>query len=457
MKQISWKMKVTIWYTSFVILISVFSIFLITRYAEQAFEESYEEALEENLAEFVRELEIDGDNIEVDDEGFYQDDIVFSVYNDKGEIILGNVPRNFPVDTMLRDETTQIIEHEEWQWHTYDMQIQGKDEKIYWVRAVMYTTRSAAIEQNVLLLELAILPLLVLFAVIGGFFITKRAFEPVEEIRKTAAQIAQGGELAKRVPERKAKGELQKLAKTFNEMLDTIERTIEEEKQFTADASHELRTPIAVMIAQSEYGVMDDVTEDERKEALEVVLEQSNKMSVLVSQLLAMSRSEHALKAAQYEKVDIFSVIQIVAGELKEKASVRNIKIHTELEPDLYVLAEHVGITRIFVNLIENAIQYGKENGNIRVELKKCNREIQAKVIDDGIGIKPEHQMAIFKRFYRVDKARTMGNEVHAGLGLSMVQILMKNFGGEINVESVYGEGTTFTLHFPLYENANIR
>ena len=110
MKQISWKMKVTIWYTSFVILISVFSIFLITRYAEQAFEESYEEALEENLAEFVRELEIDGDNIEVDDEGFYQDDIVFSVYNDKGEIILGNVPRNFPVDTMLRDETTQIIE-----------------------------------------------------------------------------------------------------------------------------------------------------------------------------------------------------------------------------------------------------------------------------------------------------------------------------------------------------------
>lgn len=457
MKQISWKMKVTIWYTSFAVLISIFSMFLITRYAEQAFVETYDEALHLNLGEFVSEIEIDEEGIKIDEDGFYQDDIVFSIYNEKGELVAGHVPSRFPEDTVLKDEVSQVIEAEDLQWRTYDMQIQGDDDKVYWVRAIMYTTRSAIIEHTVLWMELAILPLMVLFAAVGGFFITRRAFEPVEEIRKTAAQIAQGGELAKRVPERRAKGELQKLAKTFNEMLDTIERTIEEEKQFTADASHELRTPIAVMIAQSEYGVMEDVTEEERKEALEVVLEQSNKMSVLVSQLLAMSRSEHALKTAQYEKVNISSVIQIVAGELKEKASVRNIKIHTELEQNLYVLAEQVGITRIFVNLIENAIQYGKENGNIRVELKKCKQEIQARVIDDGIGIKPEHQEAIFKRFYRVDKARTMGNEVHAGLGLSMVQILMKNFGGEISVESVYGEGTMFSLHFPLYENANIR
>ena len=457
MKQISWKMKVSIWYTSFAVLISLFSIFLITRYAEQAFNESYEEALEENLEEFVRELEISNEGIETDDEGFYQDDIVFSIYNGEGALVAGNVPGHFPEDTILKNKMSQVIEYGDLQWRTYDMQIQGEDDEIYWIRAIMYTTRSAVVERTVLLLELAILPGLVLLAAVGGFFITKRAFAPVEQIRSTAAQIAQGGELSERVPERKAKGELQKLAKTFNQMLDTIERTIEEEKQFTADASHELRTPIAVITAQSEYGVMDDVTEEERKEALEVVLEQSNKMSILVSQLLAMSRSEQTSRTAQYEKVNISNAIEIVSCELKKKAEERNIIIRTELEQNLYVKAEQMGITRIFVNLIENAIQYGKENGTVRIMMEKSEEEIQVKVTDDGIGIKTEHLPNIFKRFYRADKVRTAGSEVHAGLGLSMVQILVKNYGGKIEAESVYGEGTTFTLHFPLYEHTNIR
>lgn len=456
MKQISWKMKVSIWYTSFAFLIALFSIFLITRYAEQAFSDSYEEALEDNLNKFINGLEIDEDGIENDQEGYFQDDTVFSIYNEKGELVAGNVPKQFPVDTVLKDETSQIIENEDLQWRTYDMQIQGEDYNIYWVRAIMYTTRSAVVERTVLWLEIAILPGLVLLAAVGGFLITKRAFEPVEEIRKTAAQIAQGGELNERVPVRKAKGELQKLANTFNEMLDTIEWTIEEEKQFTADASHELRTPIAVITAQSEYGVMGDVTEEERKEALQVILEQSNKMSVLVSQLLAMSRSENASKTVQYEKINISDAAATIVSELKKKADVRNIEIQKDIENDLMVYADQMGLTRIFVNLIENAIQYGKESGFIKVEIKKVQDEVQAKVIDNGIGISPEHLPNIFKRFYRADKARTAGNEVHAGLGLSMVQILVKNYNGTIEVESVQGEGTTFTLHFPLYENSII-
>ena len=432
-------------------------MFLITRYAELAFAETYEEALRNNMEKFVRELEIDEDEIETDDEGFYQDDIVFSIYNDKGELVAGHVPSSFPVDTVLKDETSQIIETEELQWRTYDMQLQGNDYKIYWVRAIMYTTRSAAMERTVLLLELAILPVLVLLSAVGGFFITKRAFEPVEQIRKTAAQIAQGGDLSERVPERRAKGELQRLAKTFNEMLNAIEQTIEEEKQFTADASHELRTPIAVVIAQSEYGLMDDVTEEEKNEALEVIMEQGNKMSVLVSQLLMMSRSEHAGRTKQYEKVDVSRIAETVAGELRAKAENKKIDIITELSPELCTFAEQMGITRIFVNLIENAIQYGRGGGFIKVSLFQEKQEIICRIADNGIGIKPEHLKNIFKRFYRVDKARTAGGEVHAGLGLSMVQILMKNYGGEIDVESTYGEGTTFTLHFPLYENSIIR
>lgn len=457
MKNISWKIRVTLWYTSFVILISAFAIFLVTRYAEQTFNTNYEEELKVSLEKFIDDLEIEDSEIDPGDDGFYEDDIVFSIYDEKGALIAGHVPKYFPQDTVLKNLTSQTIESEGRQWRTYDAHIGNEEEGYYWIRGIMYTTRAAAMEKTMLLIELSLLPVLVLLAAIGGYLITKRAFAPVEQMRKTADKIAKGGDMGERVPEQNSSGELKKLARTFNGMLDSIESTLEEEKQFTADASHELRTPIAVVIAQSEYGMLEDAMEEERKEALEVILEQGNKMSVLVSQLLMMSRSEHAGRTAQYERINISRIAETVAGELRAKAMEKKIEIVTEIQPELCVYAEQMGLTRIFVNLIENAIQYGKENGFIKVELRKEQNEIQAKIMDDGIGIKPEHLPNIFKRFYRADKARTSGNEVHAGLGLSMVQILMKNYGGKIEVESTYGEGTAFTLYFPLYENSKIR
>lgn len=456
MKRISWKIRVTIWYTTFVVIMMVLSLLMIIRYAKITFNESYENELEDSLEEFVDDLEIEDGEIQPGKYGFYENDIVFSVYDERGQLLAGAVPKFFPENTILKDKVSQIIEFEDLQWRTYDQCI-TVEENDYWIRGVMYTTRSLEMENTVLLIELSILPILAILAAIGGYFITKRAFAPVEQMRKTAEKIAQGGELKERVPEWKASGEMKRLAETFNGMLDTIENTIEEEKQFTADASHELRTPIAVILAQSEYGLMDDATEEERKEALEVVLEQGKKMSGLISQLLNMSRNEHNKRDVQYEKVDVSKIADTVAGELKEKAWQREIEILTEVQPDLCIYAEQVGLTRIFVNLIENAIQYGKKKGFIRVELKKQRNEIVAKVSDNGIGIQPEHLPNIFKRFYKADKVRTAGNEVHAGLGLSMVQILVKNYNGKIEVESVPGEGTTFTLHFPLYENADIR
>lgn len=455
-KQFSWKMIVTIWYTGFVFLITIFSMLSISRYAAETFSATHEGELEESLEDFMEDLDIVDGKIYTGEDGYYEDDIVFSIYNTEGRILGGYVPKYFPEDTVLKDEKSQVIEFEDLQWRTFDQKIELEGEG-YWIRAIMYETRSVAMERTMLMIELSVLPLLLLLTAIGGYFITRRAFAPVEEIRQTAENIANGGNIGERVPERRAKGELQRLAKTFNGMLDTIESTLEEEKQFTADASHELRTPIAVILAESEYGAMDDVTEEERKEALEVVLEQGKKMSLLISQLLNMSRNENSRRNVQYEKVNISKVAETVSGELKSKAKDRGIEIITEVQPDLYVFAEQMGLTRIFVNLIENAIQYGKENGSIRVELKMILDRIQVKIADDGVGIKPEHLPNIFKRFYRADKARTAGNEVHAGLGLSMVQILVKNYGGKIEVESVYGEGTTFTLHFPLYENSKIR
>lgn len=451
MKKMSWKIRVTIWYSTFVVLIAAFSILLITRYAGQAFDNSNDKELERQMEDFLMEMEIEDGKVDPGDDGFYEEDIVFSIYDVNGQLLAGNVPKYFPTDTMLKHKTSQTIEAEDRQWRTYDVNVKDEEEQ-YWVRAIMYTTRSAAMEQTMLLIELSIFPLLLILAAVGGYIITKRAFAPVEQMRETADQISRGGDISARVPEQKASGELKLLAKTFNGMLDTIQNMIEEEKQFAADASHELRTPIAVVIAQSEYGMMDDATEEERMEALEVILQQGNKMSDLVSRLLTMSRSEHAGRTTKFEKTNLTKVAEAVAGELKGKAAKKNIQIEAQIQQELYVCAEQMGLTRIFMNLVENAIQYGKDDGHIYVNVEKGQDEIICQIKDDGIGIKEEHLPHIFKRFYRVDKVRTAGAEVHAGLGLSMVQILVRNYGGKIEVSSKWGEGTTFTLHFPLYE-----
>ena len=460
MKKVSWKIKVTIWYTTFFIVIVLISMLSISRYAEKIFVSERTDELKTAVGAFLSDLDYDDGEYELGNGIFFNNDIMFSIYNEEGKLIEGNIPSDFPVDTLLKHHQIQNIEAKEHKWKTYDVYVIEDDEEEsqgIWVRAIMYTTRSTAMEKTMLLLELSILPVLMLIAAIGGYLITKHAFMPVEQMRKTAEQIAKSGDLSDRVPMVKSSGELRKLSQTFNGMLDTLESTFEEEKQFTADASHELRTPIAVILAESEYGMLDDATEEERKEALEVICTQGKKMSLLISQLLAMSRTEHESRNGRYEKTDLTKVIESVCQELKGKASEKNIKIETSCEDEIYLRAEQMGLTRVFVNLISNSIQYGNAGGYIKVSAVTMREKVVCKIEDDGIGIAKENLPNIFKRFYRVDKARTTGEEVHAGLGLSMVEILVKKYGGTIEVDSEIGRGTTFTLRFPLYEQEIIR
>ena len=211
MKRISWKIRVTIWYTTFVLLMTGFSLFLIIRYAERTFQENYETELEESLEDFIDDLEIENDEIQPGKYGFYENDIIYSVYNENGELLAGAVPKFFPENTVLKSDMSQLIEYEDLQWRTYDKYI-TVEEKNYWIRGVMYTTRSAQMENTVLFIELSILPLLAILAAIGGYFITKRAFAPVEQMRSTAEKIAMGGDIKERVPEWKASGEMKRLA-----------------------------------------------------------------------------------------------------------------------------------------------------------------------------------------------------------------------------------------------------
>ncbi|MCD8356783.1 MAG: HAMP domain-containing histidine kinase [Clostridia bacterium] len=202
------------------------------------------------------------------------------------------------------------------------------------------------------------------------------------------------------------------------------------------------------MIAQGEYALLDDATDDEHRDALTVMLGQAKKMSELISQMLFIARRERGLPEPE-EPVDLGMAAEIAAEELAEHAKRKSIAISVEAAGAVYVQADQTGVMRIVVNLLENAVEYGRPDGHVWVRVYSEGTQAVLCVQDDGIGIAPEHQPHIFKRFYRADTARTADNRNHTGLGLAMVKLLTESYHGTIMVDSREGEGTAFTVRFP--------
>lgn len=453
MKKLSIKMKVTIWYTVFVAIVALFALGVVALYAGRMIWSEQEKELREEVAEFAEELEVSGSGYVTEEGRFYDDDIVFSLYNESGALLDGNVPASFPENTTLKNGVVQTISSGEQEWLTYDIAVDYGGDHMVWVRGITYMGLAMTMSGGLLIVSCILIPVLVVLAAAGGFIITKRAFKPVEDIQRTAAEIAGSKDLARRVPTEEASGEIRELAETFNGMLGTLESTLEDEKRFTADVSHELRTPVSVIMAQGEYAMLEDSTEEERKEALEIIVGQAKKMSAMIAQLLEMARREKSAGPAGREKVDLGEIVNLAAEELKDLSGEKRITITSDSEQELYVWGEQTAFTRIFMNLVTNAVQYGKEGGHVWLKAWKEGEEVLCSVRDDGIGIGPEELPHIFRRFYRADKSRTGRAEAHAGLGLSMVKHLTENFGGTIQVYSQKEKGTTFVLHFPALRN----
>ena len=453
MKKLSIKMKVTIWYTVFVAIVALFALGVVALYAGRMIWSEQEKELREEVAEFAEELEVSGSGYVTEEGRFYDDDIVFSLYNESGALLDGNVPASFPENTTLKNGVVQTISSGEQEWLTYDIAVDYGGDHMVWVRGITYMGLAMTMSGGLLIVSCILIPVLVVLAAAGGFIIAKRAFKPVEDIQRTAAEIAGSKDLARRVPTEEASGEIRELAETFNGMLGTLEATLEDEKRFTADVSHELRTPVSVIMAQGEYAMLEDSTEEERKEALEIIVGQAKKMSAMIAQLLEMARREKSARPAGREKVDLGEIVNLAAEELKDLSGEKRITITSDSEQELYVWGEQTAFTRIFMNLVTNAVQYGKEGGHVWLKAWKEGEEVLCSVRDDGIGIGPEELPHIFRRFYRADKSRTGRAEAHAGLGLSMVKHLTENFGGTIQVYSQKEKGTTFVLHFPALRN----
>jgi heavy metal sensor kinase len=281
----------------------------------------------------------------------------------------------------------------------------------------------------------------------GGYFLSNKALAPVERIRQEAEAI-DPNHLTSRLPVPHVDDELKRLAETLNAMLARIEGGFVTIQQFTADASHELRAPLALIITAAEVTLRRERSTAEFQETLRRITVEARRMSKTIEDLLLLARGDTDY-VAETELVDIQSTVQEVCDEFAPIASAKQLTLSLTLSTDsVGVKAPGTDVRRVLVIMLDNAIKY-TESGSISVSVACEQERVELSVSDTGIGISSEDIPLIFDRFWRADRARSRGAG-GAGLGLSLATQITARLEGEIKVTSQFGKGSRFTLTFPI-------
>ena len=239
---------------------------------------------------------------------------------------------------------------------------------------------------------------------------------------------------------------MQQLASSFNGMMQRLDGSFEAEKQFTSDVSHELRTPMAAILAQCELALEEEhLTEDEAKDALQVISRQANRMNDMIEDMLAFSRIDRQQEKFPMEDLDMSALVRETCDEF-QMGHEGQLRMEVTVDEGIVFEGSDQLLRRALYNLLENGLRYGGDDPEVCVKLRQEGERTVLEVSDSGIGIAPEHQERIFDRFYQADPAR-FGEGT--GLGLAMVREIAQIHGGTASVSSSPGEGSTFILTLP--------
>lgn len=291
-------------------------------------------------------------------------------------------------------------------------------------------------------------PVLLLAASAVGYWLSRKALAPVDALARTARTIS-GQNLSSRLEQLHTGDELQRLSDTLNEMLDRIEEAFQRVTQFTADASHELRTPVALIRTEAELALRRSRDEGEYREALRHILLEADRTTTLIEELLSLARADAGREALDRRPMDLSTSLHESAACWRQVAVLRNLQFeeHINAQP-LPVLGDETALRRVLNILLDNAFKYTPSPGKIVLRAQERNGRAVVSVEDSGIGIAPEDQVKIFERFYRVDKARSreLGG---TGLGLAIAHWIVQLHQGCITVESTAGRGSIFRIELP--------
>lgn len=288
-----------------------------------------------------------------------------------------------------------------------------------------------------------------LLGLLGGWWLTGRAIRPIKKISATATRIAEGN-LAERIPSGVAATELAELSAVLNRTFDRLHQAFERQRQFTADASHELRTPIAILLAETQRILKRPRDTEEYREAIETCATTASRMRHLVEGLLLLARQENTAAPLPAAPLDLAVLTEETSSQLAPLAQARGIILQTDFS-SAPCIGDAATLSILVTNLVANALDHHRSDGDARrVSLRTATENNSAVLIveDNGPGISPADLPHIFERFFRADKARS-GTSGHTGLGLAIAQSIVNSHHGTITAASTLGQGTRFTIRIP--------
>ena len=478
MKKISLKLKLTLLYTFFMVLLTCAALAILFSLSSREMLSSTQTRLENRVQESVEFIALRNGEIRIDSD-FYSvvRDVYLSLYDSDMYFMYGRIPHGFTQQPELADDVIRTIRDGNREWYVYDMSYRLSEDRTVYVRGITSITDAEESFTVTVRFALVLLPLMVLATAVIGYRFTRRTLAPVRQITDTVRQIRADADLSRRIGfeevkrngrpmpddggsdeetgERRKKGdEIYILGRTFDEMLEELEEVFRREQQFTSDASHELRTPVSVIMAQCDAMLAEgNLFTEEQRNQIGLIQRKARGMADMISQLLFLSRADQGRQPLNKERINISELTEMIAEEQQMLADAdgRGIHIETQICPEIWADVDETFYIRMLVNLISNALRYSRDNGLVEVSLVQDGDAFTGSVRDYGQGIAADAQPHIWERFYQAEASRTDGS--HAGLGLSMVKWIAEAHGGSVSVESEEGQGSTFTFCIPAGEN----
>jgi len=324
--------------------------------------------------------------------------------------------------------------------------VEATTKRVGWVQLIMPISDVAGTLKTIRTYIFILVPLATLLLSIGGNFLARTTLRPIDSIRRQVDEIY-GKNLSRRIDVVKPDDELGLLALTFNQMLERLQEAFESQRRFLADASHEIKTPLAILKSQWEKLADAKTMPIQYKKEIHSNLEELARLAQLVDNLLLLSEIDDNRIKIEQKPVNLQKVLEEIFEDGKILAEQKDQSITLESLESVVISGDHNRLLQLFLNLVDNAVKYTPEKGEISFYLSKKNKTTFVEIRDTGIGISEKDLQCIFDRFYRVDKSRSR-QQGGSGLGLSICEWIVNAHHGSINIQSEIGRGTKVTVEF---------
>jgi heavy metal sensor kinase len=363
---------------------------------------------------------------------------------------LGNDDEATPDTRLITGHATHLTDTGTWRVYSQPVNI-GR--LAGWLQVTQELNPVEQILENLLNQMVFGVPVALVLAAVGGFFLATRALQPIDHITRTA-QAINASDLDQRIDYTGPMDEVGRLAATFDRMLARLQRAFERERRFTGDAAHELRTPLTALKGHIGVTLSRSRQPTEYIGMLQEMEGQVDRLIRLSSDLLFIARLDQGMLKQRFDAIILADFMGAVVDQIRPLAQAKAITLVEKVPEDITIEGDMDLLIRLFMNLLDNAIKFTPQNGRVTIQAQANTQTAQIAIRDSGAGIAAEHLPHLFNRFYRIEDGRTRewgsNGQGGAGLGLAIAYEITRTHGGQLSVASTIGEGTTITVQLPL-------